>query len=170
ASLQADVRDMLSFYEELFGPAPYAVLNMAVIEGQTPGGHSPPGMVVLVRRPALLRRPLADDPAAFHSISGFFLAHELGHQWWGQGVAGENYRERWLSEGMAQYAAALWVRHRHGEDTFHDVLEKMGRWARRHSARGPIHLGQRLGHLDNDPQVFRAVAYDKGAYVLHMLG
>jgi len=37
------------------------------------------------------------------------------------------------------------------------------------TSRGPIHLGYRLGHLKNDPQIFRAVVYDKGAYVLHML-
>jgi aminopeptidase N len=37
------------------------------------------------------------------------------------------------------------------------------------SSKGPIHLGYRLGHLKNDPQIFRAVVYDKGAYVLHML-
>jgi aminopeptidase N len=37
------------------------------------------------------------------------------------------------------------------------------------TSKGPIHLGYRLGHLKNDPQIFRAIVYDKGAYVLHML-
>ena len=48
-------------------------------------------------------------------------------------------------------------------------MERMARWAKRHSARGPIHLGHRLGHLQDDPQIYRAVVYDKGAWVLHML-
>jgi aminopeptidase N len=45
----------------------------------------------------------------------------------------------------------------------------MSRWALRYDARGPIHLGQRLGHLKQDPRIFRAIVYDKGAWVLHML-
>jgi len=126
-------------------------------------------MVILAQRPLLLRHALQDDPANFTDIPGFFLAHELAHQWWGQGVSGQNYHERWLSEGVAQYAAALWTRHSEGEDTFREVLERMGRWALRMTNKGPIHLGYRLGHLKNDPQIFRAVVYDKGAYVLHML-
>ena len=45
----------------------------------------------------------------------------------------------------------------------------VGRWAFREDANGPINLGQRLGHLKGEPEIFRALVYDKGAYVLHML-
>ena len=48
-------------------------------------------------------------------------------------------------------------------------MERFARWALRFTASGPVHLGHRLGHVKNNPQVFRAVVYDKGAYVLHML-
>jgi aminopeptidase N len=126
-------------------------------------------MVVLQKRPPLLHRTLRDDPANFTDIPDFFLAHELAHQWWGQGVAGQNYRERWLSEAFAQYAAALWVRKSRGEDEFQGVLERLQRWAFRYTAQGPINLGHRLGYLRSDPQIYRAIVYDKGAYVLHML-
>ena len=161
--------EMLRFFEQEFGPYPYASLTVVIVEGQTPGGHSPPGMVILAQRPLLMRHGLQDDPANFSDVPGFFLAHELAHQWWGHGVSGQNYHERWLSEGVAQYAAALWTRHSEGEDTFRDVLDRMARWALRMTSKGPIYLGYRLGHLKNDPQIFRAIVYDKGAYVLHML-
>jgi hypothetical protein len=167
--LLAEAAAMVEFFEGVFGPCPYPALNVVVIEGRTPGGHSPPGMIVMSLRPPLLRTTLRDDPATFWDVPGFFLAHEIAHQWWGQGVAGQNYRERWLSEAMAQYAAALWVRHRLGDATFRTVMERMAKWAIRHSDQGPIHLGHRLGHIQNDPQVYRAVVYDKGAWVLHML-
>ena len=39
----------------------------------------------------------------------------------------------------------------------------------RHSDEGPIYLGYRLGHLDREPRIFRALVYNKGAMVLHML-
>lgn len=161
--------NILSFYEEEFGPSPYPDLNLVFIEGFTPGGHSPPGMIVVQDRPVLLRTRLRDDPANFSDVPDFFLAHELAHQWWGQGVAGQNYRERWLSEGAAQYAAALWAQRAHGEEVFQGILRRMARWALDETEEGPIHLGHRLGHIKGNPQVFRAVVYDKGAYVFFML-
>jgi aminopeptidase N len=126
-------------------------------------------MIVLTSRSPFLRERLVEDPASFDDVPWFFLAHELAHQWGGQGVGGQNYRERWLSEGMAQYAAALWVQHTRGERTFRGVLRRLARWALRAGPAGPIQLGFRLGHLQRDPQVYRAIVYDKGAYVLHML-
>jgi hypothetical protein len=161
--------EILRFYTQEFGPPPYASLRLALIEGVAPGGHSPPGMVLVARRPLLLRGRLREDPANFGDVPDFFLAHELAHQWWGHGVAGQNYHERWISEGFAQYASALWVRNSQGERAFRDLMRRMAEWALRRHGEGPISLGYRLGHLKGDPQIFRAVVYDKGALVLHML-
>ncbi len=160
---------VLPFFEEQFGPLPYRTLRLAAVEGYTPGGHSPPGMILLVEQTPLMRRTLRPDPAGFWDVPGFFFAHELAHQWWGHGVAGQNYRERWISESFAQYAATLWVRARLGEDSYREVLDRMARWALRHTSAGSIHLGYRLGHVRGDPQIYRAVVYDKGTCVLHML-
>jgi peptidase M1-like protein len=160
---------VLPFFESQFGPLPYHTLRLAVLEGYTPGGHSPPGMIVLAQRPALMRRSLRPDPAGFWDVPGFFFAHELAHQWWGHGVAGQNYRERWISESFAQFAAALWTRQRLGEEKYRQVLERMSSWALRFGAAGPIHLGYRLGHVKSDPQIFRGIVYDKGACVLEMI-
>jgi hypothetical protein len=165
----ATAEQMLSFYAGLFGPCPYPVINQVVVEGLTPGGHSPPGLVYVQKRPRLLVRPLAEDPANFSDIPGFFQAHEFAHQWWGQGVAPASYRDQWLSEAWAQYSAALWVRHREGEGAFRKMMSRMARWARRYDEDGPIDLGRRLGHLKRDDRIHRAIVYDKGAWVLHML-
>jgi hypothetical protein len=165
----AQAAAILAFYTSEFGPCPYPSLNVVLSESRTPGGHSPPGMIVISVRPALMRNALRDDPASFPDLPDFFIAHELAHQWWGDGVSGQNYHERWISEAFAQYAAALWVRHSRGEEALRNMLERMGRWALRYAGKGPISLGHRLGHIEGDPQVYRAVVYDKGAYVLHML-
>jgi hypothetical protein len=165
----APAREIVAFFSREFGPCPYSSINLVFTENLTPGGHSPAGLVLVQRRPAMARRQLRDDPANFSDVPGFFLAHEIAHQWWGQGVAPKNYRERWLSEGAAQYAAALWVRESRGEPAFHAVLKRFGDWAFRHAKAGPIDLSYRVGHLRGEPQAYRAVVYDKGAYVLHML-
>ena len=170
-SLMLSAEKILAFLSERFGPSPYSFLNLVVLEGMTPGGHSPPGMIIIQQRPPLLlgRGQLRDDPASFADVPGFFLAHELTHQWWGQGVSPQNYRERWMAEAWAQYAAALWVQKTRGEGAFRAILDRFAVWSWRHTAAGPINLGHRLGHLRGDPQIYRAIVYDKGAYVLHML-
>jgi hypothetical protein len=157
------------FYRGLFGPLPYLPLNMALVEAPVPGGHSPPGFIILQHRPPLMGGGLKDDPATFYDIPGFFLAHELAHQWWGHGVTPRSYRDRWVAEGFAQYAAALWARKEHGDETFARVLRKMVAWARRMSAMGPVDLGNRVGHIQNNPQAHRAIVYNKGALVLDMV-
>jgi len=163
------LKSAATFYEGAFGPIPYSPLNLALVEAQVPGGHSPPGLIIVQQRPPLMGGGLKDDPATFYDIPGFFLAHELAHQWWGHGVTPRSYRDRWIAEGFAQYAAALWSRESQGEDTFNRVLHKMVTWARRLTAAGPVDLGNRVGHIQNNAQAHRAIVYDKGALVLDMV-
>ena len=81
----------------------------------------------------------------------------------------KNYHEQWLSEGFAQYFAALYAKERRGEAAFRDVLRQFRRWAIEESDQGPVYLGYRLGHIKGESRVFRALVYNKGAAVLHML-
>jgi aminopeptidase N len=110
-----------------------------------------------------------NDPAAFEGFPEFFLAHELAHQWWGQAVGWKNYHEQWLSEGFAQYFAAMYAQKTRGDRVFVDMLRQFRRHAMEQSPQGPVYLGYRLGHLKSDLKVFRALVYNKGASALHML-
>ena len=164
--------DIASFYAALLGDVPYPTLTVALTDSRLPGGHSPAYFAVmnheLPRQPGIMVS-WRTDPVSFSSYPSFFLAHEIAHQWWGQAVGWKNYHEQWLSEGLAQYFAALYAE-RHGDpEVFGDILRQMRRWAMRHSDEGPIYLGYRLGHLDREPRIFRALVYNKAAMVLHML-
>jgi len=110
-----------------------------------------------------------NDPAAFSSFPDFFLAHELAHQWWGQAIGWRNYHEQWLSEGFAQYFAALYAQKQKGDDVFASVLRQLRKWGMDNSDQGPVYLGYRLGHVRDQSRIFRALVYNKGAAVLHML-
>ncbi len=102
--------------------------------------------------------------------------HEFAHQWWGHLVTADSYRDQWLEEGFAEFSAALAVQHTQGFGAY----ERFWRRARDemfakppHSAvasidAGPITQGFRL-QTERSPYAYRALVYEKGAYVLHML-
>jgi hypothetical protein len=161
--------EILKFYTSLLEHAPYEAFTLALTENDVPGGHSPAYF-------ALLNNPLptspfvwSNDPVSFPGYPSFFIAHEIAHQWWGQAVGWKNYHEQWLSEGFAQYFAALFAERERGPEQFATVLRQMRRWSIETSPQGPVYLGYRLGHIKNEGRVFRALVYNKGAMVLHML-
>jgi hypothetical protein len=160
---------IFEFYGRLVGDAPYPTFTLAVTEGELPGGHSPAYFALLNQPLPLLQTTWRNDPVAFDGYPWFFLAHEIAHQWWGQAVGWKNYHEQWLSEGFAQYFALLYAAHDRGEDLQGNMLRQMRRWAIEQSSQGPVYLGYRLGHIRSDGRVFRALVYNKGAMVLHML-
>jgi hypothetical protein len=161
--------DIATFYQSLIGDLPYSSFTVALVESDLPGGHSPAYFAVLNQPLPTTQLTWRNDPASFNNFPEFFIAHEVAHQWWGQAVGWRNYHEQWISEGFAQYFAALYAQHLRGDDAFNGVMRQLRRWGIDQSDQGPVYLGYRLGHIRNEGRVFRALVYNKGAAVLHML-
>jgi hypothetical protein len=82
--------------------------------------------------------------------------HELGHQWWGDMVTCDDWRELWLNEGMATHTEWLWAEHL-GSATLTQVLSDSDG------------TGWFRGAVYDNPVAFSSTVYDKGAWVLRML-
>jgi hypothetical protein len=167
--LLGSMEHILRYYTSLMGGTPYPSFALALVDGAVPGGHSPAYFAMLNVPDAASGLTWDNDPATFQGFPEFFLAHELAHQWWGQAVGWKNYHEQWISEGFAQYFAALYGHTLRGDRLFHEMLRQFRRWSLSESEYGPVHLGQRLGQIKGGPRVYRALVYNKGAAVLHML-
>ena len=103
-----------------------------------PGGHAPGYFAMINNPPPMTPFTWRNDPATFQNFPEFFMAHELAHQWFGQAVGWKNYHEQWLSEGFAQYFAALYAKERRGEAAFRDILRQFRRWTLDDSDQGPV--------------------------------
>jgi hypothetical protein len=168
-TLLPHVEDMLHFYATLVGDVPYPSFALALVDNDVPGGHSPAYFALLYQPLPTTPFSWRNDPVYFDSFPQFFLAHELAHQFWGQAVGWQSYHDQWLSEGFAQYFAALYAERRGGAAALGDVLRRMRRTVFDNEREGPIWLGYRLGHIRGDSRPFRAIVYNKSAMVLHML-
>ena len=161
--------EVLRFYTALVGERPYPDLSVALLETPAPAGHSPAYFTILGEPADWNPRAAPADPTYFADEPVFSLAHEIAHQWWGQAVGWRNYREQWLSEGLAQYFAALYLRESRGAEVFERALAWMSRWALEGAGKGPISLGVRAGEATRCATCFAAIVYNRGALVLHML-
>ncbi|MCU1349478.1 MAG: Aminopeptidase N-like protein [Acidobacteria bacterium] len=102
--------------------------------------------------------------------------HEFGHQWWGHSVGWRTYHDQWLSEGFAEFTAALvlqqsggWPKYnRFWENRRRYILDRPAQALISNDAAGPISQGVRVASWQNGSAV-DAMMYSKGAYVLHML-
>lgn len=102
--------------------------------------------------------------------------HEFAHQWWGHLLGWESYRDQWLSEGFAEFSAALALQHTQGWGAYDKfwreakkrILEKTPGNAFPPWEAGAITDGYRSGS-SRAPSAPFSLIYEKGGYVLHML-
>jgi len=163
-------KSILEYYIRSFGPFPFEKLGIVRRLYPTAGGHSPASFIVLNQVPWRGDTPYpvtSNSPVHLSDWDEYFVAHEIAHQWWGQGVSFATYRDQWLSEGLAQFAAASYLRSRYGEKAYAAILKKFSLWTEKKSAMGPIALGSRLSFFDFD--AYQAIVYDKAALAMFML-
>jgi len=112
-----------------------------------------------------LRR--TNSPVNLTRWNEYYLAHEIAHQWWGQGVTWDSYHDHWISEGLAQFSTILYLREKYGEAAFSNILKKMSWWTGKKTKWGPIIFGSRISQFDFF--AFQSIVYNKSSLVLNML-
>ncbi len=155
----ADTPSMLAFFTEKSGvPFPgdrYSQLLVPRSAGQEMAGYA------IVSEE--YGRAVLKDPTVVS-----LLAHELAHQWWGNGVTCREWTHFWLNEGFATFMAAAYREHRFGREVYlRDVEAMQTRYERVRDAGRDRSLV--FPNWDSPTADDRTLVYQKGGYVLHLL-
>jgi hypothetical protein len=143
----------LKLYSELFGPYPFP--KFAVVENFFPTGYGFPSYTLLGG--SLLRLPFILDTS---------LGHEIAHCWWGNGVLVDYERGNW-SEALATYVSDYLFKERESAAAAREFrLQALRSFSTLVSPAKDFPLARFTGRVD---PATKAVGYDKGMMVFHML-
>lgn len=138
----AAVAECARFYEDRLGPCPDTTFAVAEVDRR--GGYG--------SLPLLLNRQNFEAEPSLPLI-----AHEVAHRWWGP--LGPGFYG--MHEALAEYCAASAAQSLRGREL------PLDNWSGRF--RGAARNALPLDTKQVDDQTYRAVAYGKGPYVVHML-
>lgn len=162
-----DVKQSMQLFTKLYGPLTITHLYATELPGYH--GEAFPGMLHLSHEAF---ENFGDDFFAEQ-----FIAHEVGHQWWGIGLDMKTYRDRWLSEAFAEYSALMYSQAASEDRSkFFRLLDNMAEGI---CGRGAATIGKpqdapmiSLGHrvsAGGKGSDYNNFVYYKGAWVVHML-
>jgi hypothetical protein len=104
AAMMAAMKAAIGYYGRSFGPYPFKELRIAEFPRYGQFALGEPGLIPFSESAGFAFRPAPGNDNI--DLAFYVTAHEIGHQWWGQQVAGADVRgTRWLSEGLANYSA-----------------------------------------------------------------
>lgn len=170
----------VKLYTDYFGALPYKRLSITQQTACT-YGQSWPGLVwlpICSFYDVTVRHQLGLDWAD-NGYWDVVTPHEVSHQWWGQLVGFNSYRDQWMSEGFADFSASLFLESAYGKDSMKmytkfwnderkSIVEK-NQFGFRAVDVGPLTMGYRLNSSKAGFNIYRDLIYPKGAYILQMI-
>lgn len=146
--------DALVHYSGAFGPLASTSITLAQLPDGSLEGYSAPGLVLLSAR----------DWGT--TVNQSELASLAAGQWWGNQVLPASPADRWVTDGLAQYAGAMYIEQTQGEPGFRRELTNYAIGSVMFDNTVPIARAQSLQPYS---QQYQSEVVDKGAMVFHML-
>jgi hypothetical protein len=169
----------IRFLEPRLGKFPFKSLHVTQFPGVDSQGFAGliylSSMVFLNPQQRWRGHPPDEADATEIVFDRVMAAHETAHQWWGDSVFWDSYREQWLCEALSNYMALTQVEADTPEyfatmmDHFRtQLIEPQKDTDRKLKDAGAVSLGIRLDS-SKYPNAYDAVAYGRGTWLIHML-
>lgn len=156
AAIQTSVAStpaIINFFESVFGDYPFREEKYGHCQFDWGGGME--------------HTTVSFMTAGNNGYSRSLIAHEMGHQWFGDKVTCGSWRDIWLNEGFATYLASMVIEHLDGNEAFDDDKAAMIN-SITSAPNGAVYLTEAEALIVN--RIFSSrLSYRKGAMVLHML-
>jgi hypothetical protein len=177
-TVHAEAEVVINIYSNCFGTLPY---NRIAITQQPfyNFGQAWPTLIFMPITAFLpaIQKEIMGLSHFFYTRSFYRLicAHEVAHQWWGHWVGWSNYRDQWLSEGLAVLSSSLFAEKVYGVSYMNNFWEELKEQLTSKNRKrirpidvGGLDMGYRLD-TGKTGAASQAVTYSKGGYILHML-
>ena len=169
----------IRFLEPRLGKFPFKSLHVTQFPGVDSQGFAGliylSSMVFLNPQQRWRGHPPDEADATEIVFDRVMAAHETAHQWWGDSVFWDSYREQWLCEALSNYMALTQVEADTPEyfatmmEHFRtQLIEPQKDTDRKLKDAGAVSLGIRLDS-SKYPNAYDAVAYGRGTWLIHML-
>lgn len=157
-----------------FGPYPFSELSLT----QNPGNLSQgwPGLIFL----SSLSFLTPEEQSNLHmttlekALIKEVITHETAHQWWGDLVTWNGYRDQWTSEGLANYSSLMLFENEEPDlfriimNGYRDNLLHKNKDGVPLMQDGPVTLGTRLS-CSQFPDGYEDISYGRGTWLFYML-
>ncbi len=109
--------DVRTRYSEWFGPYPWENLRVTEFPGIAGYAQGFPGNISFSETIGYLSRPVEEGEEGTFDAAYYIVAHEGGHQWWGNIVMpGRGPGGNIISEGLAEFSAVMLLHHERGAE------------------------------------------------------
>lgn len=144
---------IINFFETKFGPYPFRNEKYGHCQFSWGGGME--------------HTTVSFMTAGGNGYSRSLIAHEMGHQWFGDKVTCGSWRDIWLNEGFATYMAAMVIEEFDGVQDFSAEKSAMIDYITS-APGGAVYMTET--EATNVNRIFSGrLSYNKGGMVLHML-
>ena len=152
--------DRYTYSLDKFGVTPGAITIYSDNYGQYPFVNEKYGHANFQWGGAMEHQTMSSMSGSDFGFSTPVVVHELSHMWWGNMITCKQWGDIWLNEGWASYSEALYYLESEGWDSYHSYMNGMA-----YSGGGTIYIYDTTSVWN----IFSAIVYDKGAWVVHML-
>lgn len=142
-----EVAEMIDIYSSAYGPYPFLKEKYGHAQFGWSGGM---------------------EHQTITSLGGFsegLIAHELGHQWFGDKVTCKTWNDIWLNEGFATFSQGIYLEQKYGRGSYDSYITSLMNTAATDTVNSVY-----VNNISSVSRIFKfETTYAKAALVLHML-